>query len=193
MKWRFPQNPPETVHIFGITKAGGEMAFDPQVHLSRDLRDCPDGLTFSYAGIKAVDVRRVTLCVFLDARNIGFPNIRAVQSLGGGYFVNVIIGRAHVLYDVASKPGGELTSHKISLRSSASFDAGILGYTYIYNGKSITLELPGTIGSGKKEYPPVFLAKTTGPPAVCLAGGYNTDVLIERRKATGARRRSSGR
>jgi len=182
MTWRFPSHPPETVHIFGVRRAGEEISIDPRVRISKDLRDCSGGISFDYSGISSVDVKRVTFCVFLADRNFNSPNMRALQ-LMKGCFTDVIIGRADVLYDVTSKPGaGELTSHRIVVKSSSTFDAGILGYSCDFNGKDITLELPGGIGSGISQYPPIYLPRHSAPPVVCLARGANADVMIARKK-----------
>jgi len=182
MTWRFPPSAPETVHIYGVKRAGEDISLDARFRISKDLRDCSGGLSFDYSGISSVDVKLVTFCVFLEDRNFNSPNMRALQSMKG-CFTDVIIGRADVLYDVFSKPcAGELTSHRIVVKSSSTFDAGILGYSCDFYGKDIRLELPGSIGSGISQYPQIYLPRQSAPPVVCMWGGANADVMITRKK-----------
>jgi len=182
MTWLFPPNAPETVHIYGVKRVGEDISLDAGFRISKDLRDCSGGISFDYSGISSVDVKLVTFCVFLESRNFSSPNMRALQSMSG-CFTDVIIGMAEVQYDVYSKPGaGELTSHRIIVKSSSTFDAGILGYSCYFYGKDITLELPGRINSGINQYPPIYLPRQSEPPVVCLSGGANADVMISRKK-----------
>ena len=187
MSWQFPRNAPEAVHIYGVKRVGNEAELDARDRITKDLRDCTNGLSFEYSGISNADVRNVTFCVFLAARNLTSPNIRALQALGG-CFVSVIIGRAYVQYDIICKfIGADLYSHQINLSSSSSFEPGILGYSYNFNGKPMVVELPGRVESGMRRYPPIYLSRYTEPPYVCLLDGANADVAIERRKISGYR------
>ena len=178
MTWRFPVNAPETVHIYGVRHGAGEVSFDPRFRITRDLRDCSSGIAFEYSGVSDVDVKKITFCVFLAERNFNSPDIRAFQSLPG-CFVSVIIGRAYVRFSVKSKvSGGDFTAHMISVRSSSTFDAGILGYAYDFNGKYMVVDLPGRIPNGVVKYPPIYLLRAIPPPVVFLIGGTNNDVII---------------
>jgi len=187
MFWNFPKNAPETVHIYGLNRSGGEPEIDQRMRISKDLRDCSSGITFDYSGFSSVDVRRVTFCVFLASRNYPPPEMPMLKTKSG-CFVDVVVGRAVVHYDIASKScGGELVSHRIAVRSSSTFDPGLLGYYYNFYGKDIMIELPGHIASGIRAYPPIYLLRETAPPIVCMTGGDNADVAIERRKISGIR------
>ena len=189
MTWRFPLNAPETVHIYSVKQSGAELEFDRRVRITKDLRECNSGISFEYNVVSNVDVKRVTFCVFLAERNFNSPNIRALQSMGG-CFVSVIIGRGDVFYDIKSKDcGGGFVSHQIYIKGTSTFDAGILGYTYNFNGKDITIELPGKIDSGVKSYPPIYLMRDSGPPSVCLTDGSNADVTVMQRKISTFRRK----
>ena len=182
MTWGFPKDSPISVHIFAVRQSGAEMTFDPRFRITKDLRDCNDGITFDYSGVSDVDIKKITFCAFLADRNLNMPNVRALQSMPG-CFVSVTIGQADVFFDVKSKPAsGELISHQIVIKSSSSFDQGILGYSYNFNGKEITVELPGRISSGQSVYPPIYLIASSAHPYVCLVGGANSDVMISQRK-----------
>lgn len=182
MTWRFPPEAPEAVHIYGVRQSDGEMMLDPRFHISRYLRDCANGMPFEYTGVANIDVRSVTFCAFLAEFISNPPNVRALQAMGG-CFVSLTIGHADVLFDVKSKPcGNELASHRITIKSSASFEPGILGYSYDFNGRGITVEFPGRIDYGKKEYPAIYLLKSAPPPTVCVTSGSGADVTIERKR-----------
>lgn len=188
MTWRFPLNAPETVHIYGVKQSGAELELDPRLRITKDLRECSSGISFDYNVVSNVDVRRVTFCVFLAERNYNSPNIRALQSIGG-CFASVIIGHGNVFYDIKSKDcGGGFVSFQIIIKSTSTFDAGILGYTYNFNGKDITIELPGRIDNGTTSYPPIYLMRDSSPPSVCLTDGSNADVTIMQRKISTFRR-----
>jgi len=182
MTWRFPPDAPETVHIYGVKQNGDSIAFDNSTPISKNLRDCNSGYSFDYSSISSFDVKRVIFCVFLADRNFNSPNMRVFQSMSR-CFVSVIIGRANVQYDVRSKPCGSiLSSHRILVRSSSTFDAGILGYSYDFKSKDITIELPGQIKNGLNEYPLIYLPRESMPPDVCLAGGSNSDIMVENKR-----------
>ena len=187
MTWRFPSNAPEAVHIYGIRQSGNEISFDPRFHITRELRDCGSGIAFDYSGVSDVDVKRVTFCVFLAERNFNSPDLRIAQMIPG-CFVSVITGRATVLFDVKSKPcGPDLANHRLVVKSSSTFDAGILGYMHYFNGKGIAAELPGRIDRGIRIYPPIYLQRAAQPPVICLIGGTNGDINIERGKIAALR------
>ena len=179
MNWQYPPNAPETVFIHGVIQSGNEMTLDPRVRISNDLCNCTNGFSFDYSSISSIDVKKVMLCAYLSDRNSAVPGIRELQTLSE-CFVSVTIGRADVLFNVKSKPCGEgLTEHKISIDSSASFEAGILGYSYQFNGKSITIEFPGRIDRGATDYPAIYLMEDSNPPVVCIVDGMNTDITID--------------
>ena len=184
MTWRYPINAPGAVHIYCVRQSGDEIAFDNRFRITRDLRDCSNGISFEYSGISNVDVMKVTFCVFLADRNFNAPAIRSLLTMPR-CFISVTIGRAHVLYDIKSKPcSADLMSHKAIIKSSSSFDAGILGYSYDFNGKNITVEFPGRVSSGINVYPPIYLPRSTRTPIVCLVGASNNEVILAYKRIT---------
>jgi len=87
------------------------------------------------------------------------------------------------LFDVKSKPcGAELISHRLIIKSSSTFDTGVLGYMYYFNGREIAVEFPGKVDRGINIYPLIYLSKASLAPVVCLIGGTNGDVTIENGK-----------
>jgi len=187
MSWGYPKGAPEAVHIYCIKYNGNEPQIDIRTHISNALNNCLEGMNFDYKGINNIDVRSVTYCVFLANRNYNNPNIRELQALGG-CFVKVTIGRADVFYDVKSKPSGEgFISHRISISSSASFDAGILGYSYEFNGTDIAVEFPGGVIDGTTKYPAIYLPESSPSPVVCVVDGSNADISVSYKKISGFR------
>lgn len=182
MTWKYPPNAPDTVYIYGVKQNGGELALDQRTLVTKSLRDCNTGLTFDYTGAAGADVKSVTYCVFLSGRNLSAPSMRSLQALGS-CFVDVTVGQAEVQFDVKSKPcGGGFVGYRIITRSSSSFDPGILGYSYEFNRKEITVEFPGKVESGITEYPAIYLLENTPPPIVRLINRGNMDVSVERAK-----------
>ena len=187
MTWKFPQNAPETVYIYSARRSGENVEFDMRTHISKDLRDCAGGLSFEYSGFSDSDVKQVTFCVFLADRNYNTPNMRVIRSQKE-CFINVIIGEAYISYDVRSKPcGGGLSEHRIWVRSLCEIDEGILGYAYNFNGREITVELPGKVSGGITEYPRFYLTDTV-PPVITVVGGRNSDIAVENKKISFFRR-----
>ena len=190
MTWKYPINAPGSVHIYCVRHSGNELVFDNRFRITRDLRDCSNGISFEYSGISDVDVQKVTFCVFLAERNFYAPLVQELQAFPG-CFVSVTIGRAYVSYDIKSKPCSiELTSHRAIIKTSSSFDAGILGYAYDFNGKGISVEFPGRFSIGMNVFPPIYLLRSAPQPVVCLYGSANNDVVIERRSITTFRKPS---
>jgi hypothetical protein len=182
MTWAFPDGAPETIHIYNVKKNG----LDERSHRAKELRDNSTGTVFDFSGVSSLDVRKVTFCVFLADRSEPQPSMYALQALGG-CFVDVVIGRADIRYDIKTRPcKNGMFGHTIRLVSDVSMDTGILGYSFMFRDMEITLPFPGQVRGGLSEYPAIYLPGST-PPNVRVVGGANTDVLVTRRKISALR------
>jgi hypothetical protein len=181
MNWSFPPVAPETVHIYTV-KGGAESGeLDLKTHIAKDLRDCGGGYAFDYKNTSGSDVREIVFCVYLSEHNDNSPDIRALRKLGG-CFVRVVFGRANISYEIKTKAcDGRLEAAFIRLQSSAEIAAGILGYSYDFFGKEISVAFPGKISAGISEYPMILLAENS-KPIVKIVSGSNSDVSLVQRK-----------
>jgi hypothetical protein len=178
LSWRYPPNAPESVHIYPVRFRDGGAQLVTGGHITRYLRDCPDGCSFNYDDATGgADVMKRDFCVFLAGHNDLTPDAGALLS-SPEYLVTVSIGRARIEYEIRSKSvEWGMRAHRVRLRSSAEIDAGILGYTFDFYGMEMTAPLPGHIHQGKTEYPPLYLPEGAHI-ALTLANGRNTDISV---------------
>ena len=181
MTWQCPPSAPDTIHIFPCSDPAADLKLETNGHIVKNLSDCVNGFSFEGKRGLGSDVKKVSFCVYLAERNDNTPNERILQS-SPNFFVSVITGGANIAYDMKKKAGGGgLSQYRIWVGSSAEIESGILGYSYYFYDREISVGFPGLIKAGITEYPPIYLINTA-EPEIGIIGGSNADISVIRKK-----------
>jgi hypothetical protein len=181
LSWGYPPGAPETVHIYPVKRRGAADELDMRRHISKDLRDCPTGITFEYDDASDGDVKKREFCVYLSEHGDMSPDAKTLFK-SQDFRVTVSIGEADVHYDIRTKKvDNGLKSCVIRLQSSAEIDPEILGYSFDFNGQEIMVSFPERIYPKKTEYPPIYLPEHSHPE-IRVVSGENADVSVTPKK-----------
>ena len=181
MTWDFPPKAPETVHIYAVKQRNEQLELDIFSHIAKNLSECNGAYSFKYNNISGNDVKKVEFCVYLSDHNETSPDTRTLNGMSD-CFISVITGEAVVIYQIKNKPcGAGLMGTQIVLQSSADIEPGILGNSYKFDEKEITVEFPGKIHNGITKYPPIVLVNTVDL-LVKVVAGMNFDVSVKEQK-----------